>query len=121
MQILKGRIKKESYIEDNENNIMRFDSIQQAILSLIQLLDGEDWPNQLYELAYQLPTSNIIIVAIIMVVWIFLSNFILARMFIAVAMEGFELVRGEKYKIQLNKFIKTIEGIKLREMSYPIR
>jgi Flp pilus assembly protein TadB len=65
--------------------------------------------------------AAILIVALIYIIWIFLTNFILARMFIAVAMEGFELYRGEKYQIQLNKFIKNIHGLKQREESYPIR
>ncbi|KXN72187.1 hypothetical protein CONCODRAFT_5025, partial [Conidiobolus coronatus NRRL 28638] len=114
-------IETESEIEPGENNIMRFDTIQQTVLSLIQLLDSEDWPNQLYEMTFVFEKrAAILIVALIYITWIFLTNFILARMFIAVAMEGFELYRGEKYQIQLNKFIKNIHGLKQREESYPI-
>jgi hypothetical protein len=37
MEILNHRLELESQIEAGENNIMRFDTIQQTVLSLIQV------------------------------------------------------------------------------------
>ncbi|CAG8439201.1 10106_t:CDS:10 [Funneliformis caledonium] len=111
VQLLRGSIPNEK--------VMRFSDIFNSFLALNQLFSGEDWTNVLYDTmqfeSEKGSNGTAIIAVIFLIIYVFLSNFILLTMFIAVLQENFEIAEEQKHKIQLQKFKRNVDSTEKKD------
>ncbi|CAG8581095.1 8980_t:CDS:10 [Paraglomus occultum] len=110
VQLLRGNIPSQ---DENGNDILvRFSDIYNGFVGMYQLFSGENWTTVLYNaMQYENRTISAAAVAIFLIVWVSLSNFVLLNMFIAVVQENFEIAEEEKRKRQLRAFIRKADPI----------
>ncbi len=63
-----------------------FDSFNKAFLTMFQLLTMENWNSVLY---YCMRAENAVICAIYLITWIFIGNYILLNLFLAIMLDAF--------------------------------
>jgi hypothetical protein len=106
MMILGGIAPKSSISEPVD---MNFDNFKNAALSLVQIFSGEDWGQLMYR--YMEGVGNIpmaVLIALFVVIWSGFATFVMLNLFIAITMEGFEIVEHSKKSEQVSSYVDSV-------------
>ncbi|WFD22706.1 calcium channel protein [Malassezia equina] len=108
IQLLRGDIRSES--EDGDAFEFTWKQLFNGFLGVYQIFSSENWSDTLFNVV---ASSNRfeqgVISAIFLVGWFFFANFILLQMFIAVINENFRVAEGDKYKQQMEHYLRRSE------------
>ncbi|KAK1327945.1 hypothetical protein QTO34_012367 [Cnephaeus nilssonii] len=113
MQLFGGRYD----FEDTEVRRSNFDSFPQALISVFQVLTGEDWNSVMYNgiLAYGGPSYPGMLVCIYFIILFVCGNYILLNVFLAIAVDNLaeaeSLTSAQKAKAEERKRRKMSKGL----------
>ncbi|XP_066883477.1 voltage-dependent L-type calcium channel subunit alpha-1S isoform X2 [Kogia breviceps] len=113
MQLFGGRYD----FEDTEVRRSNFDNFPQALISVFQVLTGEDWNSLMYNgiLAYGGPTYPGVLVCIYFIILFVCGNYILLNVFLAIAVDNLaeaeSLTSAQKAKAEERRRRKTAKGL----------
>ncbi|XP_053515504.1 voltage-dependent L-type calcium channel subunit alpha-1S [Artibeus jamaicensis] len=113
MQLFGGRYD----FEDTEVRRSNFDSFPQALISVFQVLTGEDWNSVMYNgiMAYGGPTYPGMLVCIYFIILFVCGNYILLNVFLAIAVDNLaeaeSLTSAQKAKAEERKRRKMSRGL----------
>ncbi|XP_054568865.1 voltage-dependent L-type calcium channel subunit alpha-1S [Eptesicus fuscus] len=113
MQLFGGRYD----FEDTEVRRSNFDSFPQALVSVFQVLTGEDWNSVMYNgiLAYGGPSYPGMLVCIYFIILFVCGNYILLNVFLAIAVDNLaeaeSLTSAQKAKAEERKRRKMSKGL----------
>ncbi|XP_036299084.2 voltage-dependent L-type calcium channel subunit alpha-1S, partial [Pipistrellus kuhlii] len=113
MQLFGGRYD----FEDTELRRSNFDSFPQALISVFQVLTGEDWNSVMYNgiLAYGGPSYPGMLVCIYFIILFVCGNYILLNVFLAIAVDNLaeaeSLTSAQKAKAEERKRRKMSKGL----------
>jgi len=105
IQLLRGDIRD----EDDEGDAFEFTWKQlfNGFLGVYQIFSSENWSHTLFNVvASSKRFDQGAISAIFFIAWFFFANFILLQMFIAVINENFRVAEGDKYKKQMEHYLR---------------
>ncbi|WFD25877.1 calcium channel protein [Malassezia nana] len=108
IQLLRGDIR----FEDDEGDTFEFTWKQlfNGFLGVYQVFSSENWSETLFNVVSSSKRYHQgVIAAIFLVGWFFFANFILLQMFIAVINENFRVAEGDKYKQQMEHYLRRSE------------
>ena len=117
---------------DGDGEVPRnnFDNFVIALLTLFQIMTGEDWTDILYNTLRAYPKPNLhdgvigspvkpsevrgiqdLVMSLFMMLTFFIfSNYVLLEMFTAVILENFELRADEKHNLQVTSYARVVCG-----------
>nr|XP_034368879.1 voltage-dependent L-type calcium channel subunit alpha-1S isoform X1 [Arvicanthis niloticus] len=113
MQLFGGRYD----FEDTEVRRSNFDNFPQALISVFQVLTGEDWNSVMYNgiMAYGGPSYPGILVCIYFIILFVCGNYILLNVFLAIAVDNLaeaeSLTSAQKAKAEERKRRKMSKGL----------
>ncbi|XP_064129484.1 voltage-dependent L-type calcium channel subunit alpha-1S [Loxodonta africana] len=113
MQLFGGRYD----FEDVEVRRSNFDNFPQAIISVFQVLTGEDWTSMMYNgiMAYGGPSYPGMLVSIYFIILFVCGNYILLNVFLAIAVDNLaeaeSLTSAQKAKAEEKKRRKMSKGL----------
>lgn len=108
IQLLRGDIRSES--EDGDAFEFTWKQLFNGFLGVYQIFSSENWSDTLFNVvASSKRFDQGAISAIFLVGWFFFANFILLQMFIAVINENFRVAEGDKYKQQMEHYLRRSE------------
>uniref|UniRef100_A0A8C2VQ01 Voltage-dependent L-type calcium channel subunit alpha n=1 Tax=Chinchilla lanigera TaxID=34839 RepID=A0A8C2VQ01_CHILA len=113
MQLFGGRYD----FEDTEVRRSNFDNFPQALISVFQVLTGEDWNSVMYNgiMAYGGPTYPGVLVCIYFIILFVCGNYILLNVFLAIAVDNLaeaeSLTSAQKAKAEERKRRKMSRGL----------
>ncbi|XP_035871899.1 voltage-dependent L-type calcium channel subunit alpha-1S isoform X2 [Phyllostomus discolor] len=113
MQLFGGRYD----FEDTEVRRSNFDSFPQALISVFQVLTGEDWNSVMYNgiMAYGGPSYPGMLVCIYFIILFVCGNYILLNVFLAIAVDNLaeaeSLTSAQKAKAEERKRRKMSRGL----------
>ncbi|XP_063096362.1 voltage-dependent L-type calcium channel subunit alpha-1S isoform X3 [Cavia porcellus] len=113
MQLFGGRYD----FEDTEVRRSNFDNFPQALISVFQVLTGEDWNSVMYNgiMAYGGPTYPGMLVCIYFIILFVCGNYILLNVFLAIAVDNLaeaeSLTSAQKAKAEERKRRKMSRGL----------
>ncbi|KAJ8778554.1 hypothetical protein J1605_013523 [Eschrichtius robustus] len=113
MQLFGGRYD----FEDTEVRRSNFDNFPQALISVFQVLTGEDWNSVMYNgiLAYGGPTYPGVLVCIYFIILFVCGNYILLNVFLAIAVDNLaeaeSLTSAQKAKAEERRRRKMSKGL----------
>lgn len=113
MQLFGGRYD----FEDTEVRRSNFDNFPQALISVFQVLTGEDWNSVMYNgiMAYGGPTYPGVLVCIYFIILFVCGNYILLNVFLAIAVDNLaeaeSLTSAQKAKAEERKRRKMSKGL----------
>ncbi|XP_059533698.1 voltage-dependent L-type calcium channel subunit alpha-1S isoform X1 [Myotis daubentonii] len=113
MQLFGGRYD----FEDTEVRRSHFDSFPQALISVFQVLTGEDWNSVMYNgiMAYGGPSYPGVLVCIYFIILFVCGNYILLNVFLAIAVDNLaeagSLTSAQKAKAEERKRRKMSKGL----------
>ncbi|XP_021098086.1 voltage-dependent L-type calcium channel subunit alpha-1S isoform X3 [Heterocephalus glaber] len=113
MQLFGGRYD----FEDTEVRRSNFDNFPQALISVFQVLTGEDWTSVMYNgiMAYGGPTYPGVLVCIYFIILFVCGNYILLNVFLAIAVDNLaeaeSLTSAQKAKAEERKRRKMSRGL----------
>nr|XP_021492333.1 voltage-dependent L-type calcium channel subunit alpha-1S [Meriones unguiculatus] len=113
MQLFGGRYD----FEDTEVRRSNFDNFPQALISVFQVLTGEDWTSVMYNgiMAYGGPTYPGVLVCIYFIILFVCGNYILLNVFLAIAVDNLaeaeSLTSAQKAKAEERKRRKMSKGL----------
>ncbi|XP_031294729.1 voltage-dependent L-type calcium channel subunit alpha-1S isoform X2 [Camelus dromedarius] len=113
MQLFGGRFD----FEDTEVRRSNFDNFPQALISVFQVLTGEDWNSVMYNgiLAYGGPTYPGVLVSIYFIILFVCGNYILLNVFLAIAVDNLaeaeSLTSAQKAKAEERRRRKMSKGL----------
>ncbi|XP_052592526.1 voltage-dependent L-type calcium channel subunit alpha-1S [Peromyscus californicus insignis] len=113
MQLFGGRFD----FEDTEVRRSNFDSFPQALISVFQVLTGEDWNSVMYNgiMAYGGPSYPGVLVCIYFIILFVCGNYILLNVFLAIAVDNLaeaeSLTSAQKAKAEERKRRKMSKGL----------
>ncbi|XP_076859258.1 calcium channel, voltage-dependent, L type, alpha 1D subunit, a isoform X2 [Brachyhypopomus gauderio] len=92
MQVFGGKFN----FDATEKNRSSFDNFPQALLTVFQILTGEDWNEVMYDgiMAFGGPSSSGMIVCMYFVILFICGNYILLNVFLAIAVDNLAGARG---------------------------
>lgn len=95
---------------EGEDYEMRWSQLFNAFLGVYQVFSSEDWSKTLFNVvSSNRPYGQGVIAAIFLIGWFVFANFILLQMFIAVINENFRVAEGDKYKQQMERYLRRSE------------
>ncbi|XP_028339649.1 voltage-dependent L-type calcium channel subunit alpha-1S isoform X2 [Physeter macrocephalus] len=103
--------------EDTEVRRSNFDNFPQALISVFQVLTGEDWNSLMYNgvLAYGGPTYPGVLVCIYFIILFVCGNYILLNVFLAIAVDNLaeaeSLTSAQKAKAEERRRRKMSKGL----------
>ncbi|ELW57722.1 Voltage-dependent L-type calcium channel subunit alpha-1S [Tupaia chinensis] len=103
--------------EDTEVRRSNFDNFPQALISVFQVLTGEDWTSVMYDgiMAYGGPSYPGILVCIYFIILFISGNYILLNVFLAIAVDNLaeaeSLTSAQKAKAEERKRRKMSKGL----------
>ncbi|XP_035136356.3 voltage-dependent L-type calcium channel subunit alpha-1S isoform X1 [Callithrix jacchus] len=113
MQLFGGRYD----FEDTEVRRSNFDNFPQALISVFQVLTGEDWTSMMYNgiMAYGGPAYPGVLVCIYFIILFVCGNYILLNVFLAIAVDNLaeaeSLTSAQKAKAEERKRRKMSKGL----------
>uniref|UniRef100_A0A2K6B2J7 Voltage-dependent L-type calcium channel subunit alpha n=1 Tax=Macaca nemestrina TaxID=9545 RepID=A0A2K6B2J7_MACNE len=113
MQLFGGRYD----FEDTEVQRSNFDNFPQALISVFQVLTGEDWTSMMYNgiMAYGGPSYPGMLVCIYFIILFVCGNYILLNVFLAIAVDNLaeaeSLTSAQKAKAEERKRRKMSKGL----------
>ncbi|XP_043425338.1 voltage-dependent L-type calcium channel subunit alpha-1S isoform X3 [Prionailurus bengalensis] len=113
MQLFGGRYD----FEDTEVRRSNFDNFPQALISVFQVLTGEDWNSVMYNgiMAYGGPSYPGVLVCIYFIILFVCGNYILLNVFLAIAVDNLaeaeSLTSAQKAKAEEKKRRKMSKGL----------
>ncbi|KFO24422.1 Voltage-dependent L-type calcium channel subunit alpha-1S [Fukomys damarensis] len=113
MQLFGGRYD----FEDTEVRRSNFDNFPQALISVFQVLTGEDWTSVMYNgiMAYGGPSYPGVLVCIYFIILFVCGNYILLNVFLAIAVDNLaeaeSLTSAQKAKAEERKRRKMSRGL----------
>ncbi|XP_031992371.1 voltage-dependent L-type calcium channel subunit alpha-1S [Hylobates moloch] len=113
MQLFGGRYD----FEDTEVRRSNFDNFPQALISVFQVLTGEDWTSMMYNgiMAYGGPSYPGMLVCIYFIILFVCGNYILLNVFLAIAVDNLaeaeSLTSAQKAKAEERKRRKMSKGL----------
>ncbi|XP_044123509.1 voltage-dependent L-type calcium channel subunit alpha-1S [Neovison vison] len=113
MQLFGGRYD----FEDTEVRRSNFDNFPQALISVFQVLTGEDWNSMMYNgiMAYGGPSYPGVLVCIYFIILFVCGNYILLNVFLAIAVDNLaeaeSLTCAQKAKAEERKRRKMSKGL----------
>ncbi|XP_049490282.1 voltage-dependent L-type calcium channel subunit alpha-1S [Panthera uncia] len=113
MQLFGGRYD----FEDTEVRRSNFDNFPQALISVFQVLTGEDWNSVMYNgiMAYGGPSYPGVLVCIYFIILFVCGNYILLNVFLAIAVDNLaeaeSLTSAQKAKAEERKRRKMSKGL----------
>ncbi|KAM7234731.1 hypothetical protein CapIbe_013551 [Capra ibex] len=113
MQLFGGRYD----FEDTEVRRSNFDSFPQALISVFQVLTGEDWNSVMYNgiMAYGGPSYPGVLVCIYFIILFVCGNYILLNVFLAIAVDNLaeaeSLTSAQKAKAEERRRRKMSKGL----------
>uniref|UniRef100_A0A8C9AJB3 Voltage-dependent L-type calcium channel subunit alpha n=1 Tax=Prolemur simus TaxID=1328070 RepID=A0A8C9AJB3_PROSS len=113
MQLFGGRYD----FEDTEVRRSNFDNFPQALISVFQVLTGEDWTSMMYNgiMAYGGPSYPGMLVCIYFIILFVSGNYILLNVFLAIAVDNLaeaeSLTSAQKAKAEERKRRKMSKGL----------
>ncbi|XP_004685306.1 PREDICTED: voltage-dependent L-type calcium channel subunit alpha-1S [Condylura cristata] len=113
MQLFGGRYD----FEDTEERRSNFDTFPQALISVFQVLTGEDWTSVMYNgiMAYGGPSYPGVLVCIYFIILFICGNYILLNVFLAIAVDNLaeaeSLTSAQKAKAEERKRRKLSKGL----------
>ncbi|KAM9212078.1 voltage-dependent L-type calcium channel subunit alpha-1S [Dugong dugon] len=113
MQLFGGRYD----FEDTEVRRSNFDNFPQALISVFQVLTGEDWTSMMYNgiMAYGGPSYPGMLVSIYFIILFVCGNYILLNVFLAIAVDNLaeaeSLTSAQKAKAEEKKRRKMSKGL----------
>ncbi|XP_057583619.1 LOW QUALITY PROTEIN: voltage-dependent L-type calcium channel subunit alpha-1S [Hippopotamus amphibius kiboko] len=113
MQLFGGRYD----FEDTEVRRSNFDNFPQAIISVFQVLTGEDWNSVMYDgiMAYGGPSYPGVLVCIYFIILFVCGNYILLNVFLAIAVDNLaeaeSLTSAQKAKAEERRRRKMSKGL----------
>ncbi|CAK7309732.1 Voltage-dependent L-type calcium channel subunit alpha-1S [Vulpes lagopus] len=113
MQLFGGRYD----FEDTEVRRSNFDNFPQALISVFQVLTGEDWNSMMYSgiMAYGGPSYPGVLVCIYFIILFVCGNYILLNVFLAIAVDNLaeaeSLTSAQKAKAEERKRRKMSKGL----------
>ncbi|KAM9613300.1 voltage-dependent L-type calcium channel subunit alpha-1S [Trichechus inunguis] len=113
MQLFGGRYD----FEDTEVRRSNFDNFPQALISVFQVLTGEDWTSMMYNgiMAYGGPSYPGMLVSIYFIILFVCGNYILLNVFLAIAVDNLaeaeSLTSAQKAKAEEKKRRKISKGL----------
>ncbi|XP_006834218.1 PREDICTED: voltage-dependent L-type calcium channel subunit alpha-1S [Chrysochloris asiatica] len=113
MQLFGGRYD----FEDTEERRSNFDNFPQALISVFQVLTGEDWTSMMYNgiMAYGGPSYPGMLVCIYFIILFVCGNYILLNVFLAIAVDNLAeaetLTSAQKAKAEERKRRKMSRGL----------
>uniref|UniRef100_A0A2K6G431 Voltage-dependent L-type calcium channel subunit alpha n=1 Tax=Propithecus coquereli TaxID=379532 RepID=A0A2K6G431_PROCO len=113
MQLFGGRYD----FEDMEVRRSNFDNFPQALISVFQVLTGEDWTSMMYNgiMAYGGPSYPGVLVCIYFIILFVCGNYILLNVFLAIAVDNLaeaeSLTSAQKAKAEERKRRKMSKGL----------
>ncbi|XP_060034500.1 voltage-dependent L-type calcium channel subunit alpha-1S [Erinaceus europaeus] len=113
MQLFGGRYD----FEDTEERRSNFDNFPQALISVFQILTGEDWTSVMYNgiMAYGGPSYPGVLVCIYFIILFICGNYILLNVFLAIAVDNLaeaeSLTSAQKAKAEERKRRKMSKGL----------
>ncbi|XP_052056876.1 voltage-dependent L-type calcium channel subunit alpha-1S isoform X3 [Apodemus sylvaticus] len=113
MQLFGGRYD----FEDTEVRRSNFDTFPQALISVFQVLTGEDWNSVMYNgiMAYGGPSYPGVLVCIYFIILFVCGNYILLNVFLAIAVDNLaeaeSLTSAQKAKAEERKRRKMSKGL----------
>uniref|UniRef100_A0A8C6QU19 Voltage-dependent L-type calcium channel subunit alpha n=1 Tax=Nannospalax galili TaxID=1026970 RepID=A0A8C6QU19_NANGA len=113
MQLFGGRYD----FEDTEVRRSNFDNFPQALISVFQILTGEDWNSVMYNgiMAYGGPSYPGVLVCIYFIILFVCGNYILLNVFLAIAVDNLaeaeSLTSAQKAKAEERKRRKMSKGL----------
>ncbi|XP_032174802.1 voltage-dependent L-type calcium channel subunit alpha-1S isoform X1 [Mustela erminea] len=113
MQLFGGRYD----FEDTEVRRSNFDNFPQALISVFQVLTGEDWNSMMYNgiMAYGGPSYPGVLVCIYFIILFVCGNYILLNVFLAIAVDNLaeaeSLTSAQKAKAEERKRRKMSKGL----------
>ncbi|XP_017752001.1 PREDICTED: voltage-dependent L-type calcium channel subunit alpha-1S isoform X1 [Rhinopithecus bieti] len=113
MQLFGGRYD----FEDTEVRRSNFDNFPQALISVFQILTGEDWTSMMYNgiMAYGGPSYPGMLVCIYFIILFVCGNYILLNVFLAIAVDNLaeaeSLTSAQKAKAEERKRRKMSKGL----------
>ncbi|XP_004392790.1 PREDICTED: voltage-dependent L-type calcium channel subunit alpha-1S [Odobenus rosmarus divergens] len=113
MQLFGGRYD----FEDTEVRRSNFDNFPQALISVFQVLTGEDWNSMMYNgiMAYGGPSYPGVLVCVYFIILFVCGNYILLNVFLAIAVDNLaeaeSLTSAQKAKAEERKRRKMSKGL----------
>uniref|UniRef100_A0A452QK54 Voltage-dependent L-type calcium channel subunit alpha n=1 Tax=Ursus americanus TaxID=9643 RepID=A0A452QK54_URSAM len=113
MQLFGGRYD----FEDTEVRRSNFDNFPQALISVFQVLTGEDWNSMMYNgiMAYGGPSYPGVLVCVYFIILFVCGNYILLNVFLAIAVDNLaeaeSLTSAQKAKAEEKKRRKMSKGL----------
>ncbi|MBN3303349.1 CAC1S protein, partial [Amia calva] len=120
MQVFGGKYN----FPDMEVRRSTFDNFPQALISVFQILTGEDWNSVMYNgiMAYGGPTFPGVLVCIYFIILFVCGNYILLNVFLAIAVDNLaeaeSLTSAQKEKAEEKKRRKMARSFKKKEILY---
>uniref|UniRef100_A0A4W6F9S7 Voltage-dependent L-type calcium channel subunit alpha n=1 Tax=Lates calcarifer TaxID=8187 RepID=A0A4W6F9S7_LATCA len=114
MQVFGGKFN----FADHRVRRSNFDNFPQALISVFQILTGEEWTNIMYDgiMAYGGPVIPGILVAIYFIVLFVCGNYILLNVFLAIAVDNLaeaeSLTSAQKEKLKIDEFESNVNEVK---------
>lgn len=108
VQLFRGDIHEED--DDGEEHEMTWKQLFNGFLAVYQVFSSENWTDPLFNvLSTERNYHQAVIAGIFLVGWFIFANFIVLQMFIAVINENFRVAEGDKYKRQMEAYLKRSE------------
>lgn len=108
IQLLRGDIRAQD--DDGDEFEFTWKQLFNGFLGVYQIFSSENWSDTLLNVvASSTRFEQGAISAIFLVGWFFFANFILLQMFIAVINENFRVAEGDKYKQQMEHYLRRSE------------
>uniref|UniRef100_A0A4W5JZJ6 Voltage-dependent L-type calcium channel subunit alpha n=1 Tax=Hucho hucho TaxID=62062 RepID=A0A4W5JZJ6_9TELE len=114
MQVFGGKFN----FPDQEIRRSNFDNFPQALISVFQVLTGEDWNSIMYNgiMAYGGPVFPGILVSIYFIILFTCGNYILLNVFLAIAVDNLaeaeSLTAAQKDKLKVDEFESNVKEVK---------
>eukprot|EP01028_Stygiella_incarcerata_P003241 TRINITY_DN16303_c0_g1_i1.p1 TRINITY_DN16303_c0_g1~~TRINITY_DN16303_c0_g1_i1.p1 ORF type:complete len:988 (+),score=249.52 TRINITY_DN16303_c0_g1_i1:350-3313(+) len=100
MDLFGGEVKDSSGRTPRQN----FNNFPVAILTLFEVMTGENWPNPMFD-AMNTNEFNEIVAPFFFIIFFVFANYILLNLFVAVILENFEIKEEEKQEEQRKKYL----------------
>ena len=96
--------------DSGEEQEMTWKQLFNGFLGVYQVFSSENWTHPLMNvLSSERRFDQAVIAGIFLVGWFIFANFIVLQMFIAVINENFRVAEGDKYKRQMEQYLKRSE------------
>ncbi|WFD43180.1 calcium channel protein [Malassezia psittaci] len=108
VQLFRGDIPDEDF--EGNTQEMTWKQLFNGYLGVYQVFSSENWTDPLYNvLSTERLYHQSVISGIFLVGWFIFANFIVLQMFIAVINENFRVAEGDKYKQQMEQYLRRSE------------